>query len=1169
MDSLVSASHQHQHQHQQHSQQQHQQHSQQQQHPAVAGYAAQNQFSMQVDAHAHSHAHAFPPASSSSASSSSSSSLSSSSASAFSASSSRSSASSHFPHSHAQKMSGYEYEYDPGPALQIQTATPAPHEHEPEEQTAHPSRPGSGPASHGQSHSQTQGQQQQQSIADALTDNPGPYGGLSRALTLQERELLAHLDRLKFFLATAPSRWNAAAAAGGGGGAPDPVMLANVGLGHFAMGGAGGVHPQLASVSAAAAHLAAASAQIGNPHTAPAGHPHSAHPALNRFLLPNQEYVSCVLWGGLYHITGTDIVRALVFRFEAFGRPVRNMKKFEEGVFSDLRNLKPGVDACLEEPKSPFLDLLFKYQCIRTQKKQKVFYWFSVPHDRLFLDALERDLKREKMGLEPTTVVVGEPALSFTYDPKRSLYEQFSKAHGTREGEGELEAAVRRATDDASASASGGGSGGDAEDSDEGRARSKKPSALNGPHSPFFPMFSLFEGSPTYKQRRKKVPKGRKSPPAGGAGSGGAYAALGGAYREPHLDRFGRDTMRLSASDMFAAGARAEFGANPDLVVSQKERQRRAMDEFAAAAVQGAVQGKLPFLSGLSGPGVAGTSSAASSSQSGGYDMVYGLSGAGDFAAGQQQPQQYGHSQRPHLEQRHTFPIVDFTHPSPHSRALTDPYGLPASMDMGLGSVGMGMGTLGDAGPRTKAFVCPLFSCGRMFKRMEHLRRHLRTHTLERPFPCDRCPKRFSRSDNLAQHVRTHERREAAAAAAAEMNSAMGMNVGMGMAVGVPDGADADAEDELEDDIEGYLPGVGGITSVQMCEVEVRGQVHEVQGDEEGLLTTTGAVSLTGAATSASDGAAERGQAQSIFYDNTGNMLRASPETSPYLTATSQQQHSPDSQWATIPSSLPHHSSPPASAFSTASGLHLSHAARLDASYHTTGGLGEYVTSISAPSHKLTFDHATLYPSELPLGAGGNGNGTTSGPPLSSTGLGPIRRHRSATPSIPRYGESIRRPFSAALSDSGNGNGGSPGQGAAPTSAASTRSYHPYAVPGHHQPASSRSAQSSPMAYTVPLGYEGAPARVHGHSRSSSSGNPSGQLQEQMRQMLSLDQMEAESMAAAQYASAVYRTDSPMSYSDMAHHQQSAYGLAEAQYAAQQQQSSSEYFAQPHPHHSL
>lgn len=44
-------------------------------------------------------------------------------------------------------------------------------------------------------------------------------------------------------------------------------------------------------------------------------------------------------------------VRALSFRFEAFGRPVKATKKWEEGVFSDLRNLKPGQDACLEEPK--------------------------------------------------------------------------------------------------------------------------------------------------------------------------------------------------------------------------------------------------------------------------------------------------------------------------------------------------------------------------------------------------------------------------------------------------------------------------------------------------------------------------------------------------------------------------------------------------------------------------------------------------------------------------------------------------------------------------------------------------------------------------------------------------------------------------------------------------
>ncbi|SPQ22468.1 c0f7f7e4-a19f-4f34-8383-a5e1fae4c91c [Thermothielavioides terrestris] len=149
---------------------------------------------------------------------------------------------------------------------------------------------------------------------------------------------------------------------------------------------------------------------------------------IRRFLLPTGEYVSCVLWNNLYHISGTDIVRCLSFRFQAFGRPVKNSKKFEEGIFSDLRNLKSGTDASLEEPKSPFLDFLYKNNCIRTQKKQKVFYWYSVPHDRLFLDALERDLKREKMGQEPTTVAVSEPALSFQYDSSQSLYEQLTKA---------------------------------------------------------------------------------------------------------------------------------------------------------------------------------------------------------------------------------------------------------------------------------------------------------------------------------------------------------------------------------------------------------------------------------------------------------------------------------------------------------------------------------------------------------------------------------------------------------------------------------------------------------------------------------------------------------------------------------------------------------------------
>lgn len=116
---------------------------------------------------------------------------------------------------------------------------------------------------------------------------------------------------------------------------------------------------------------------------------------IRKYQLKNGDYIHCVLWNNHFYITGTDVVKILVWRFQNSGRNLVSMKKFEEGVFSDLRNLKPGVDATLENPRSEFLEFLYKNGCIRTQKKQKVFYWYSVPHDSLFCDALERDLRRE------------------------------------------------------------------------------------------------------------------------------------------------------------------------------------------------------------------------------------------------------------------------------------------------------------------------------------------------------------------------------------------------------------------------------------------------------------------------------------------------------------------------------------------------------------------------------------------------------------------------------------------------------------------------------------------------------------------------------------------------------------------------------------------------------
>ncbi|KAF9125625.1 hypothetical protein BGX30_000386 [Mortierella sp. GBA39] len=72
----------------------------------------------------------------------------------------------------------------------------------------------------------------------------------------------------------------------------------------------------------------------------------------------------------------------------------------------------------------------------------------------------------------------------------------------------------------------------------------------------------------------------------------------------------------------------------------------------------------------------------------------------------------------------------------------------------------------------SRVFNCLIDDCGKLFKRSEHLKRHVRSvHTLEKPFICPfrDCPKSFSRSDNLNQHIRVHrhDKEKAAAAAAA------------------------------------------------------------------------------------------------------------------------------------------------------------------------------------------------------------------------------------------------------------------------------------------------------------------------------------------------------------------------------------------------------------------
>lgn len=72
------------------------------------------------------------------------------------------------------------------------------------------------------------------------------------------------------------------------------------------------------------------------------------------------------------------------------------------------------------------------------------------------------------------------------------------------------------------------------------------------------------------------------------------------------------------------------------------------------------------------------------------------------------------------------------------SQSATDIANLPARTD--------------DGKKPKKIHPCPL--CGGIFHRPEHLKRHMRSHSSEKPFECEACGKKFNRADNMKAHQR-------------------------------------------------------------------------------------------------------------------------------------------------------------------------------------------------------------------------------------------------------------------------------------------------------------------------------------------------------------------------------------------------------------------------------